>query len=473
VLMVANDEAEGFAGRLASAGTVVVNVLRAAGRDAERLALEQALARSQAAGNAGAFAAAVRALLDQSIPPALPEPAEQAPRQTAVRALRVDVGRIDALVYLTGELTVAKNAIGHTARMARDGTDPEILARTLKDQHAMLDRLVGELQRSVLSVRVLPLAHVFQRFPRLVREMAHDLGKSVQLVTEGETTEADKAVVEALFEPLLHVLRNALDHGIESEDARRAAGKPPAALIRLSAVRDGGRVIVEVTDDGGGIDLAKVRQVAARRGIASPEVLAEMTDAATMDLIFAPGFSTAAMVTVVSGRGVGLDAVRSAIARMGGTVAVTSQAGQGSSVRFTLPFSIMMVRVMTVDVGGQLFGLPIDAVIETIQIPSDRITPLGAAEVVVVRDRTVPLIRLADTLDVPAGSDGRTTETNIVVVTAAGQTGALEVDGFGERIDVMLKPMEGLLAGMGGLAGTTVLGDGRVLIVLDIQELLR
>jgi two-component system chemotaxis sensor kinase CheA len=238
-------------------------------------------------------------------------------------------------------------------------------------------------------------------------------------------------------------------------------------------VRDGDRVIVEVTDDGGGIDLVKVREGAAQRGIASSEALAEMTDAATVELIFAPGFSTAAAVTNVSGRGVGLDAVRSAIANMGGTVAVTSQAGQGTSVRFTLPFTVMVVRVMTVDVGGQLFGLPIESVIETIQIPSDRIAPLGSAEAVVVRNRTVPLIRLSDTLDVPAGDDGRTTEANIVVVTAGGQTGALKVDGFGERMDVMLKPMEGLLAGMGGLAGTTVLGDGCVLIVLDIQELLR
>lgn len=426
--------------------------------------------------------------------------AEAPPPAVALRALRVDVARIDTLVALTGELTVAKNAIGHVTRLAQERADPEGLARMLKDQHALLDRLVRELHRSVLAIRVLPLRHVFQRFPRLVREMARDLGKSVRLVTEGETTEADKAIVEALFEPVLHVLRNALDHGIEPEAERRAAGKDATSVLRLRAVRGGDLVIVEVTDDGRGIDTAELRRVAARQGIASAEALARMTDAAAVELIFAPGFSTAGAVTGLSGRGVGMDAVRSAIARMGGRVAVDSQPGRGTTVRFTLPFTVMIVQVMTVEVAGQVFGIPIDAVVETVRIPRDRISRLGAAEAFVHRDRTVSLVRLSGTLDLPASNrqdegrrtpdvpeshlpapgptapatpDEASTDARIVVVSVAGQIGALEVDGFGERMDVMLKPMEGLLAGMGGFAGTTVLGDGRVLIVLDLQELLR
>ena len=497
LLLVAEDGTEGYAGRLGSAGRIAVIVSRQAGRTAEMPRLRAALEQSQREGNGLAFTNALQALLGWPAAPAGEAPVapvqaealvtpvagdiEDPAPAMVVRALRVDVDRIDALVKLAGELTVAKNAIGHVTRLAQDRADPDVVAAALKDQHALLNRLVGQLHQSVLGIRVLPLRHVFQRFPRLVREISRDLGKSVRLVMEGEETEADKATVEALFEPILHVVRNALDHGVEHEPERHAAGKPPIAQLRLSAVRDGDHVIVEVTDDGRGIDMAEVRKVAARRGVASADALAQMTDAETVELIFAPGFSTAAAVTDVSGRGVGMDVVRSAIARMGGQVTVTSQLTRGTNVRFMLPFTVMMLRVVTVDAGGQMFGIPIDAVIETAQMPRDRISRLGAAEAIVLRERTVPLVRLSETLDLPRRCENPydgpcgpgAADARIVVVTVAGQTGAIEVDGFGERMDVMLKPMEGLLAGTSGVAGTTLLGDGRVLILLDLQELLR
>jgi two-component system, chemotaxis family, sensor kinase CheA len=472
--LAADTAADGFPGRLGSAGQVAARVLQHAGRAAEALAIEEALSRSQASGEPGPFTAALGALLHPPLPPAAPAPATAlAPREMAARALRVEVGRVDDLVKLTGELTVVKNAVGYAARLARDKADPDALARMLKDQHALLDRLVGELQRSVLGIRVLPLRHVFQRFPKLVRELAQSLGKSVRLITEGETTEADKAVVEALFEPLLHVIRNALDHGIEGAEERRAAGKPAVAAIRLRAAREGEHVIVEVADDGRGVDLAKVRQVAAQRQVASVDALAQMTERELAELIFAPGFSTASAVTGVSGRGVGMDAVRSAVARMGGRVGIRSRTGHGTNVVFTLPFTVMMSRVMTVEAGDQVFGIPFESVVETVRIPRSQIHRVGAAEAFVLRDQTVPLLSLADALDLVRPGDDRSPEANIVVTTAHGQLGALEVDRFGEPMDVMLKPMEGLLAGAGGVAGTTLLGDGRVLIVLDPQALLQ
>ena len=482
--LAANDAAEGFAGRLASAGMVAANVLRRSGWSDAANTVSEAARTAQAEGSGAAFIAALRSVLDQTERIREPQPdtvtsdysEETAPRVQTTRALRVDVERIDTLVSLTGELSVAKNAVGHTARLARQGADPTALARALQDQHALLDRLVGELQRAVLGIRVLPMRHVFQNFPRLVREMALELGKTVRLDIEGETTEADKATVEALFEPLLHVLRNALDHGIETADERRAAGKPIRATVRLRAARDGDQVIVEVADDGRGIDPATLRLAAARRGVASKTALEEMSDQAVVELIFSPGFSTSAAVTSLSGRGVGMDAVRSAVTRLGGSVAVTSQPGMGTSVVLTLPFTILMLRVMTVEAGGQTFAVPIDAVIETTRVPRDRITRIGAAEAIVLRDRTVPLIRLADILDLPraaaAGGDA-----SILVTWAGGQAGAeqlcaLEIESFGERMDVMVRPMEGLLAGVFGFAGTTLVGDGGVLIVLDLQELL-
>jgi two-component system chemotaxis sensor kinase CheA len=472
IAFVADATAEPSTGRTASAGRVAVNLLLNAGHAEEAAKLQEALARSDALRDPQSIGEILGRLADGPLEPAA-EPA--APTrdagEPAARGLRVDVERIDALVSLTGELTVAKNALAHAAALARDGADAKTLAAVLKDQHAVLDRLVGDLQRAVLNIRVLPLRHVFQRFPRLVREMVVSLGKPARLVTEGDATEADKAIVESLFEPLLHVMRNALDHGIERAEARAAAGKPPSATIQLRASRRGDSVVVEVEDDGGGIDLDRVRAVALRRGLVSEEALAELPDQGVVDLIFAPGFSTAGEVSSLSGRGVGMDAVRSAVARMGGRVAVESRSGQGTTVRFLLPFTVMMSAVMTVEAGGQLFGIPMEAIVETVRLPRTSIAPVGAAQVFILRDRTFPLIDLAEVLgeareSAPAG------EAKVVIARAGDQVGGLEVDRLGERMDVMLKPMDGLLAGAPGVAGTTLLGDGRVLIVLDLQALL-
>lgn len=458
---------DGFAGRLAAAGRVAVNVLRRLGRPVA--AIEAAVAAALAAGDAAPFTVAIEAILTgggpmpTAVPSSAPAPA---------RALRVDVERIDALVRLTAELTVVKNALGHAAGLARDGGDTRRLADLLQQQHATLDGLTAELQRAVLAIRVLPLRQVFQRFPLMVRDMAAGLAKPIRLVVEGEETEADKTVVEALFEPLLHVLRNAVDHGIEDTARRIAAAKPATAQVTLSGRRAGDQVVVEVADDGAGIDPAVIRRVAAGRGVASATVLDALSDEDTIDLIFAPGFSTAATVSDLSGRGVGMDAVRTAIGRIGGRVTVTSRAGAGTTVRFALPFSVMMTKVMTVEAGGQAFGIPFDAVVETLQRDRTDIAAVGAARAFTLRDRTVPLIALAQALGRAAGVP-ETAVANIVVTEIGGQLGALEVDRFGAAFDVMLKPMEGMLAGMRGIAGTTVLGDGRVLIVLDVQGLLQ
>jgi two-component system chemotaxis sensor kinase CheA len=478
--LLGRTETEGLAGRIGSAGRVVTSLLRHARRETDIAAIDRALEASQSAKGADALAQAIRRLLSgdpEAFPDAVgpdavgPDAAARSPADAAARTLRVDVERIDALVNLTGELLVAKNALGHASAQAHAGMDVAALAALLKDQHAVLERLVDELQRSVLNIRVLQMRYVFQRFPRLVREMVVTLGKPAHLVTEGDETEADKVIVESLFEPLLHVLRNALDHGVESPAVRIAAGKPAAATVTLRARRANDNVIVEVEDDGAGVDVARVRAVAAQREVAGPEALAAMSDAEVIDLIFAAGFSTAAQVTHLSGRGVGMDAVRSAVERLGGRVAIESRSGQGTTVRLTLPFAILMSGVLTVEAGGQLFGIPLEAVLETVRIRRGEIKPVGAARAFVLRDRTVPLIDLRETLGDP-GDPTTSEEVNVVVAAAGGRLGGLEVDRLGERLDVMLKPLEGLLSGMPGIAGTSLLGDGRVLLVLDLQELL-
>jgi two-component system, chemotaxis family, sensor kinase CheA len=463
IQLLAVGEAPGALGRVASAARTAINVLRHVGlpEQAGRLAGETDPTRL--------IAALEHMLGDEPARNANKTAPAPASRDFASRTLRIDAERVDRLVDLTGELIIAKNAIGHTAKLAQDSGSP--LAAVLKNQHAQLDNLIVELQKSVLSLRVLPLRHVFQRFPRLIREMSVKLGRPVNFATEGDDTEADKVIVEALYEPLLHVMRNAMDHGVEPMEQRTALGKASTATISMRGSRQGENVVVEVEDDGRGIDLAKVRQKAVERGLVSAESLASYSDAEAIELIFSPGFSTASEVSDISGRGVGMDAARAAIEGLGGRISIESRENHGSVVRFVLPFSVMMTRVLTVAVGEQMFGIPLEAVVETVRAARETIFPIGASQAFVLRNRTVPVIDLAETLDYRAHRRATAIAT-LLIISIAGQFGAIEVDRLGERMDVMLKPMDGILAGTPGLAGATLLGDGKVLLILDVQELL-
>jgi two-component system, chemotaxis family, sensor kinase CheA len=463
-------EAAGALGRLVSAGMTAANAMRFCGQEANADGVARATEQSIAEKSSNALRDSIVKLLSPAAAALPTAPAQR--EESSMRTLRVDAGQIDALVRLTGELTVAKNALGHSAKVAH--TNGYSIAGRLHDHHNLLNRLITQLQQSVIGLRVLPLRTVFQRFPRVLREMSSTLAKAVELRVEGEETEADKAIVEMLFEPMLHVVRNAIDHGVESAEARRASGKPSVATIHMRAARDGDRVVIEISDDGAGIDVNRVRQVAKERGIAPEEDLRSMSESEVIDLIFAPGFSTAPTVTEISGRGVGMDAVRSAVGRVGGRVSIDSRAGQGTTVRFALPFSFMMTQVMTVESGGQIFGIPLDAVVETVRVRRDAISGVGGARVIIQRNRTIPILDLTQVLS--AGSDMQPShegDAAVIIASVAGQWVGICVDRPGERMEVMLKPLDGLLSGTPGVAGTTVLGDGRVLLVLDIGEMLQ
>jgi two-component system chemotaxis sensor kinase CheA len=322
-----------------------------------------------------------------------------------------------------------------------------------------------------MDLRMMPMRDIFRRFPRAVRDTAGQLGTLIDFAIEGEDVEADKSVVEGLFEPLLHVLRNAIAHGAEPENIRLEAGKPTGTRIVLRARRDGDRVIVEVGDDGRGIDHASIRQVAQERGVAPRDRIERMSDAEAMELIFVPGFSTASEITDLSGRGVGMDAVRSAVERLGGQVGVQSMLGRGTTIRFSLPLTIVMTKVMAVRVGGETYGVPIDGVLETAFVPASRILPIQEAEAFVLRDRTLPLVRLANLLGILGNADpGR--GSKVLIMAVGGERVGVAVDGFAERMDVLMRPMSGILAGTPGVMGTTLLGDGSVLMILDIPELI-
>ncbi|MGK7867681.1 chemotaxis protein CheA [Falsiroseomonas sp. E2-1-a20] len=386
----------------------------------------------------------------------------------ARRTLRVDAARLDRLAELTDDLVIAKAGLSELAAQADALPGGHVLSQALRARQARLDRLASDLHATVGRVRLVPLAPLMARFPRLVRDIARSLGKTAALEVVGGEVEVDKAVVDALADPLLHVLRNALDHGIEDPVTRSQAGKAEAGHIRLAARVEGDRVVIEVTDDGAGIDAATIRAMAVRRGLLAPEDAGRLDDAAVIDLIFAPGFSTAAAVTTLSGRGVGMDVVRAAAASLGGKVAVSSTAGQGTRVQFRLPLAMALVRILVVTCGAERFGLPLDAVIETARLTPDRIVPVRAGQAFQLRDQVLPLVSLGSLLGTarPAATE------RVVIAIVRGEPIGFGVDAFVDRMDAAVRPMGGLLAHAPGIMGTTLLADGSVLMILDLAELL-
>jgi two-component system chemotaxis sensor kinase CheA len=396
------------------------------------------------------------------------QPAASAGPAEAQRTLRVPVERIDALAHLVGELFIAKNRLSFAARSqgAEASSRREMVAA-----QAELDRLTGFLHRAVMGLRLVPLDQSFRRLPLLVRETAARLGREIGLTMHGTEVQADKGTVDALFEPLLHVLRNAADHGIEPPQRRIAAGKPARGNIVLQAALEGGQVVVQVSDDGAGIDPVMLRETAVRRGLLGAEKLAGMDEAALLDLVFLPGFSTAAQVTQTSGRGVGMDAVRMAIHALGGQVGIARAPSGGTVVRMTVPQSVSVASVLTVFAGGTMFGVPVAGVSELARIRRDRILPVGDGQAFVLRQRTIPLLDLATLLGRPGAAPHPV--ARILLVGEGDPRVGIEVDGFGARLEVVLRPLPALLSAAPGMRGSALLGDGTVLLVLELSELLR
>ncbi|HEY8381020.1 MAG TPA: chemotaxis protein CheA [Microvirga sp.] len=390
---------------------------------------------------------------------------------TSTRTLRVDAARIDRLADLVGEMVIAKNALAHLAKQIGDGLDRKHAAQNLLASHAAIERLVADLHGAVMDVRMMPMRDIFRRFPRAVRDIAGRLGKAIDFSVEGDEVEADKAVVEGLFDPLLHILRNAVGHGAEPEQSRLEAGKPAKTRIVLRARREGDRVVVEVEDDGRGIEPAAIRRAARDRGIAQAVEVERLSDAEAVDLIFAPGFSTASEVTDLSGRGIGMDAVRSAVERLGGQASVRSRPGQGTTIRLSLPLTVVVTRIMTVQLGAELYGIPLESIVETAFVPASRVLLVREAEAIVWRGRTLPLVRLAALLGLPAFAEP-SQRLKMVVMEAGDELVGVVVDGFAQRMDVLMRPKTGILAHMHGMMGTTLLGDGSVLVILDVPELI-
>jgi len=381
-------------------------------------------------------------------------------------AIRVDVGLLGALVDLVGELVLARNQLQATVRRlssARGGEDAELL----KVAHR-IDTVTGALQTAALKTRMQPIDQVFNKFPRVVRDLAVGCGKEVQLTIQGADTELDRSLIETIRDPLTHLLRNAVDHGIEPPSVRVERGKPAAGTLALRAFHESGQVTIEITDDGGGIRVEAVREKAIARGLVSAEQAALLPDERVFQFIFEPGFSTAATVTAISGRGVGMDVVRTNIEAIGGTVELDSRPGLGTTVRVRIPLTLAIMPALIVHAAGQRFAIPQGAVRELIALGGSRsaalIEGLDGAPVTRLRDRLLPLVSLRGLLGLDPGAPAAGT---VIVLRVDSQEFGLVVDGVALAEDIVVKPIARALVALGVYAGATVLGDGDVVLIVD------
>lgn len=378
--------------------------------------------------------------------------------------LRVSVEKVDQLINLVGELVITQAMLAQNSQ----SLDPA-LYQSLSAGLADLNRNTRDLQESVMSIRMIPMSMVFNRFPRMLRDLAAKLGKKVDFVTQGEATELDKGLVEKITDPLTHLVRNSCDHGIEMPADRLAKGKPETGTITLAASHQGGSIVIEVRDDGRGLSREKLIKKARERGIPAPD---SMSDQEVWALIFAPGFSTADVVTDISGRGVGMDVVRKNIADLGGTVEIDSAEGYGMRVSVRLPLTLAIMDGMSVGVGEEVYILPLSSVVESFQVQGDTIKTIGGSgRVVEVRDEYMPVMELEQVFQVPRSSDNPS--GIMVVVEAEGGRVALLVDELLGQQQVVVKNLEANYRKVNDISGATIMGDGRVALILDVSNLVR
>ncbi len=498
------DDVPWWPGRLASVVTVLRSCCMALKHEQGLLDLAQAASTAQASRNLlplntwlDTFSAWVRTLHPQ-VPGEQPETLDQAEAQPTkqvevaaperegdearlvkrgeesqtLRSLKVDQGKIDRLMNLIGELIVAKNGMPYLANRAEEIFGVRELGREIKTHHSVINRIAEEMQDAIMQIRMMPFSTISSRYPRLVRDISRKLAKDVHFIVEGEDTEADKNIIESLADPLVHILRNSLDHGIESPAERVQAGKPAQATLRLRASQEADKVVILVSDDGRGIDPEKIKRKAYEKGLIDETALERLSEREAIHLIFAAGFSTAEVVSDLSGRGVGMDVVRSAVEKVNGTIAIDSQVGRGTRISIALPLSMAVTRVMLIETDKQLFAIPMDEVVETVRVAKSQIHRVKQHQTTLLRGRIVPLCHLHNLLQLAAEPVANADEELAVLVVRVGEEViGVVVDNFHGTVDVIQKPLEGVLANLPGYSGSALLGDGSVLMVLNIREL--
>ena len=379
------------------------------------------------------------------------------------RTVRVDIDRLDVLMNLVGELIITKTRL--------EESDITANQQEYRETIEYLERITTNLNDAVMKVRMVPVETVFNRFPRMVRDIAKDLGKDIQLIMSGEETELDRTVIDEIGDPLIHMLRNSCDHGLESTERRRELGKPEVGTINLTAYQSGNNVIIEVSDDGSGINTEKTKAKAIEKGIITKEEALSMTQQEAIDLLFRPSFSTADKVTGLSGRGVGLDVVKTKIEQVGGTVEVESQKNKGSSFIIKLPLTLAIYQALLVNVGNEKYFIPLGSIYQIYNWSADEVKTVQGQEIILLRNMVVPITRLADTLDISDADAKDKKQLKIVIVRKGEKLTGLVVDSVIGQQEIVIKSLGKLLSGIKYFAGATILGDGSVALIIDVNSI--
>ena len=413
-----------------------------------------------------------QSILQSSIvcPPAAKPVAE--PKKETIHAaatIRVDQEKLDRLIRSAGELLVARNAFPVLAKRLAVEHGLTVMSKEVKDAGDHISHIAEDLQAAVMSIRMMPIRTIFQRFPRMVRDICRKQGKEAELLLEGEDTELDRTVIEQIADPLVHLVRNAADHGIESPEARAQAGKPRAGKVTLKAYNKANNVVIEVQDDGHGMDTARLKQKALEKGLITPSAAAAMDDRAALELIFLPGLTTAEQVTDISGRGVGMDVVRSNIHQLHGTTTLESKLGSGSKIIITLPASLMVSKGILVEAKGEEYVFPIESVVQIVSLPRRAIHHHDRSHFITVRNEVYPVLRLADHFasEHRLGEIAWPEEVPIAIVQTKQGSIGVAVDRFVGHVEVVVKPMSQEFKNISAFQGITIMGDGRVALVIN------
>ncbi|MBI2413284.1 MAG: chemotaxis protein CheA [Deltaproteobacteria bacterium] len=387
-------------------------------------------------------------------------------------SIRVDIDRLDMVLNLAGELVLSRNRLMRLGSKLSETAVEEDLVSHVDEAIAQLDLVTTDLQLAVMKMRMQPIAKVFNKFPRMVRDLARQNNKEVELVISGEETELDKTVIEELGDPLVHLIRNALDHGMETPEERVAAGKPRCGTVSLSAYQEGRNIIVSVAEDGRGMNPAHIKKSAVEKGLLTEDEAAKLSNKDALNLIFIPGFSTAKKVSNISGRGVGMDVVKTNITRINGAIDIDSEVGKGTRITFSLPLTLAIIQALTVNAGGEVYGIPLSTVIENIRVTDNDIKTVDGKEVIRIRDRVYPVVRLGAL--VSGNVSSYKSEWKYIVLIGIGEKRfGILVDRLHGQEEIVMKSMGEYLKGTEGIAGACITGDGNVILILDLAGLLQ
>ncbi len=391
------------------------------------------------------------------------------------KTMRIDQRLLDVFMNLVGELIVTRNAFGHIIRhLENHAEDRDKAMKDLRAASQSITRISEEMQRVVMDMRMVPMRNVFQKFPRMVRDLTRKTNKTIDLVIQGEETEIDKGIAEVIGDPLIHIIRNAVDHGIEPPEVRRKAGKPEKGTIILRAAHEGNYIVIEVIDDGKGLDPDLLLQKAIEKGLTTPEKAKHLSQEEIYNFIFMPGFSTAKEVTDISGRGVGMDVVRTNLRKLKGNIRVSSEVGQGTHVRLEVPLTLAIIEALLVGVGEDIFAIPIEAVTETVKLKREELHSLMAKKAFSLRGEIICVEFLSELLNISTNGHPHLKDRNdipILIIQAGGERLGLAVDEMYRQEEIVVKPLADYLADLPGLAGASIFGDGKAILILDPEEL--